>query len=130
MPSISLASAREMVADYLNKVETLAAGSRIRRIAPEALHSSMTGEQRTRYAIAIHQVLETTPERAISPDVLFRAADLAVSGETSNIEARVGLQPGTMNPVHYGHLSASLAAIIANTMDVVLLMSGGNVPDK
>ncbi len=119
-----------MVEDYIRKVQTLALGNSIRRITPTAIHSSMSSEQGARYALALREVLEMNREKAISPEVLFRAADQALCGETSSTEAHIGLQPGTMNPVHYGHVTASLAAILSDTLDLVLLMNAGAVPEK
>jgi nicotinic acid mononucleotide adenylyltransferase len=119
-----------MMEDYLRKVRTLALGKSIRRITPTAIHSSMSTEQGTRYLLAVREVLEMNREKAVSPEVLFRAAEQSLSGEASCTEAHIGLQPGTMNPVHYGHITASLAAIIVDRLDLVLLMNAGAVPEK
>jgi nicotinic acid mononucleotide adenylyltransferase len=126
----SSVSPQTMIANYSQDVEALAGKQRIRRLSPTAVFFAMSQAQQNQYALAIHRILELDNQKTVSPDVLFRAADLAVLGQTSETEARIGLQPGTMNPVHYGHISAALAAILAESLDLVILMTGANVPDK
>jgi guanylate kinase len=91
------------------------------------------------YLEAIKNELELRGEKTITPDILFDAADRALKDKKSEIKARIGLQPGTINPLTYGHITASLAGILGritstdknkNTKVMTLIANGGTVPDK
>jgi hypothetical protein len=116
--------------NLLQKVEERAATRSVKRPDTSTIHIAMTEAQKARYLSAILNVLLADDAKVITPNVLFRAADLAVAGEVSMGEAHIGLLPGTMNPIHYGHICASLAGIIVNELDTVILANGGAVPDK
>jgi nicotinamide mononucleotide adenylyltransferase len=90
----------------------------------------MSHEQRERYADAIVTVARSERVRAVTIPVLFAAADLAVAESCSDARASAGLQPGTFDPVHYGHITAALAALLGTELDGVVLAVGGEVPDK
>ncbi|MDO8969815.1 MAG: hypothetical protein Q7U74_03945, partial [Saprospiraceae bacterium] len=101
------------------------------------LRRQLTDNQKKVYLDAIKQVLKERGEKVITPDILFEAAKRATKDDYSTVKARVGLQPGTMNPLHYGHMTASLAGIIGrvhktdkNVKVMTLLANGGTVPDK
>ncbi|GAI46257.1 unnamed protein product, partial [marine sediment metagenome] len=69
-------------------------------------------------------------ESVVDPTILFEAAKRALQGRALTVKAKVALQPGTMNPLTYGHITASLASIIDKHIDKVILANGGTVPDK
>ncbi|MBU0633969.1 MAG: hypothetical protein KKB82_05650 [Candidatus Omnitrophica bacterium] len=101
------------------------------------LRYEMTQKQQAAYLDAIGQVLEKRGQKVVTPDILFEAAKIATKNDRSNLKARIGLQLGTMNPLHYGHITASLAGIIGrvqktdkNVKVMTLLANGGTVPDK
>lgn len=101
------------------------------------LRVELTKDRQAAYLAAIREVLGERNVKVITPDILFEAAKRATKNDHSTVKARVGLQPGTMNPLHYGHLSASLAGIIGrvqktdkNVKVMTLLANGGTVPDK
>lgn len=126
----SLAVPHTIFTSLLQQVEEWAATRTIKRPDTSTIHIAMTETQKARYMNAILNVLLSDDAKVVTPNILFRAADLAVAGEASMSEAHIGLLPGTMNPIHYGHICASLAGIIVNELDTVLLANGGTVPDK
>jgi nicotinic acid mononucleotide adenylyltransferase len=128
--SRSEAFARTVFIGLLHKVEERAAARAVRRPDVSTIHSAMTESQKGRYNHAILKVLGLQGAKVVTPNILFTAADMALDGEVSMSEAYIGLQPGTMNPIHYGHICASLAGILVNKLDTVLLANGGTVPDK
>lgn len=123
------ATGRESVESLLCKIEERAATQTRKRQDTSIIHTVMTEAQKSKYMQAISDNLSSA-ELKVTPDLLFYAADEAMANEVSNSEAHVGLQPGTMNPVHNGHISAALAGIFVNELDVVLLATGATVPDK
>ncbi|MBU1998810.1 MAG: hypothetical protein KKE64_04860, partial [Candidatus Omnitrophica bacterium] len=123
-------TARSVVQDYLSQVESLYKAGSINRLNHQTIRFFMTEAQKKNYMSAVRDVLRQRNASVITPDILFEAADMATKKDKSTITARIGLQPGTMNPLHYGHISASLAGIIANDLDMVILANGGTVPDK
>ncbi|MBU1087610.1 MAG: hypothetical protein KKD05_08885 [Candidatus Omnitrophica bacterium] len=105
----------------------------------EDLRIELTSERKAAYLAAIREVLKEKNVKVITPEILFEAAKRATKNDHSTVKARVNLQPGTMNPLHYGHLTASSAGIIGRvtTADknkqvkvMTLLANGGTVPDK
>ncbi|MGE5196902.1 MAG: hypothetical protein ACM3IL_00125, partial [Deltaproteobacteria bacterium] len=128
--SSSPITARSVVLDYLSRVERLHSEGSINKLNPYAVRFNMTQAQKDNYLAAIKKVLKEKKLTVITPEVLFEAADIATKDDKSSVEANIGLQPGTMNPLHYGHVSASLAGIITNNLNMVLLANGGTVPDK
>jgi nicotinic acid mononucleotide adenylyltransferase len=102
----------------------------LKKIDLFSVHISMTAAQRIRYMSAILKLMASRGLDALTPSVLFDAADIAIAGESSLTEARIGLLPGTMNPIHHGHLSTALAAVLAYDLNGVLLALGGAPSDK
>ncbi|MCP4580387.1 MAG: hypothetical protein GY839_02125 [candidate division Zixibacteria bacterium] len=126
----SRVSPRTLIADYLSRIVELTAAGAIKKLDRPSIRLAMTETQRARYMRAILDELFLQGAKVVTPDALFKAADTAIGCEASQIEARVGLQPGTMNPIHHGHVSASLTAIILKNLDMVALACSGAVPDK
>jgi nicotinic acid mononucleotide adenylyltransferase len=121
---------RRFLDSLLHKVEERAATRSSKRQDTSTIHTAMSEEQKSRYSQAILQTVLSGGSSVVTPDFLFDAADMAMADEISTSEAHVGLQPGTMNPIHNGHISASLASILVNDLDMVLLAAGATVPDK
>ncbi|MBU1087611.1 MAG: hypothetical protein KKD05_08890 [Candidatus Omnitrophica bacterium] len=121
---------RKTVEVYFDKVKQMEKDKEITKIDHEDIRFAMDKDQKDFYIAKIIEVMKTKKEEVITPAILFEAAALATENDHSDISARIGLQPGTMNPLHYGHISASLAGIISEKLDMVLLANGGTVPDK
>lgn len=94
------------------------------------LRAVMSGEQQREYGEAILAVGRDQEDKCITPALLRAAAEGAIASAPAAPPLRIGLQPGTFDPVHYGHLSMALAATIEDSLDGVLLSVGAEVPDK
>jgi hypothetical protein len=92
------------------------------------LHWRMSVAQCNRYRDAI--VAYSASNQVVTPETLLGAAYAAIGADTSSARFRVGLQPGTMNPVHVGHVSMALASLLDFDLQHVLMAPGGSVPDK
>ncbi|MCK5493282.1 MAG: hypothetical protein KAJ14_09245, partial [Candidatus Omnitrophica bacterium] len=121
---------KETVDAYLKKALGLLQEGTIQKLRLSDINFEMTSAQKDKYLQSIKNILEERNEEAVTPTILFQAAKAALEGEESTVTGKIGLQPGTMNPLHYGHVSASLAGIIGREIDAVLLANGGTVPDK
>jgi len=95
-----------------------------------AVRSELSDAEKVRYRSAIRYAATRRNVKMLTSAILFEAAEAALADETSATEGHIGILPGTMNPVHYGHLSASLAAVLTNHLNLVLLAGGGIPPDK
>jgi len=124
------ATGRAIVESLMYKLEERAATQTRKKQDASIIHTAMTEAQTSRYMQAILHNMSSAELKVVTPDLLFDAADKAIANEVSIIEAHVGLQPGTMNPVHNGHISVALAGILVNELDTVLLATGATVPDK
>jgi len=126
----SHASGRGIVKSLLCNIEERAATQSHTRQDTSVMHTAMTEAQKSCYSEAILQKMLSANLNVVTPDLLFDAADEAMANEVSTSDAHVGLQPGTMNPVHNGHISTALGGILVNELDTVLLAAGATVPDK
>jgi nicotinic acid mononucleotide adenylyltransferase len=111
-------------------VERSALAADLKRIDPSTIHTTMTDAQKAEYLRAVLEIIGSRGLTLISPDILFEAADVALAREVSPSQARVGILPGTMNPIHYGHIVVALGAILEHNLNLVLLAPGGALPDK
>ncbi|MGD9014793.1 MAG: HEAT repeat domain-containing protein, partial [Candidatus Omnitrophota bacterium] len=121
---------RQTKESYLARIAQLSSQGRVRTIPKDELRFEMTPEDIQRYFTAIREVLTERNQSVVNPEILFEAARRALEGRTSQVKARIALQPGTMNPLTYGHITAGLAAIIDKQINRVILANGGTVPDK
>ncbi|MGD9015559.1 MAG: glycogen/starch synthase, partial [Candidatus Omnitrophota bacterium] len=123
---------RQTKESYLARIAQLSSQGRVRTIPKDELRFEMTPEDIQRYFISIREVLTERKQSVVNPEILFEAAKraLAIVGRASQVEARIAVQPGTMNPLTYGHITAGLAAIIDKQINRVILVNGGTVPDK
>jgi hypothetical protein len=94
------------------------------------LRTGMSEVDRARFRRAIVDCAASSNAHVVTPEILFAAAERAIGGECCRAEARVGLQPGTLNPVHDGHLMAAVAGALSEDLDLVLLACGGTVLGK
>ena len=124
------ANGRGIVESLLCQIHKRAATQNHKTQDASTIYMAMTDAQQSRYMQAILQMTSSAELDVVTPDLLFDAADQALANEASASEAHVGLQPGTMNPVHKGHISAALAGIVVDELDFVLLATGATVPDK
>ncbi|MBN1700087.1 MAG: hypothetical protein JW881_21430 [Spirochaetales bacterium] len=65
--------------------------------------------------------------------ILHEAAEAASrhhNDEICSSSAYVGIMPGSFDPVHYGHITAALNAVVQLKLDGVLFLIGGTVPEK
>ncbi|OQX54920.1 MAG: hypothetical protein B5M53_05190, partial [Candidatus Cloacimonas sp. 4484_209] len=115
---------------YLEEIKDLSTKNKIHSLDPKQINFQITTEQENAYLKAIKEILQTEGEKVITPELLFKAAEIATKDCKSTVEAKIGLQPGTMNPLTYGHITASLGGIIGQELDAVILANGGTVPNK
>lgn len=89
------------------------------------------------YKGIINQLLEKHNRTKVDAELLFTAADMLstriANPGTSNYI--FGLRPGSDDPIHFGHISAGLAAILhlrSGNIPIngVIFATGGKVPDK
>ncbi|MBU4342512.1 MAG: hypothetical protein KKG21_00705 [Candidatus Omnitrophica bacterium] len=92
--------------------------------------SPYSRSEREEYLEAIKKVLNESDEKIANPEILKRAAEIALKGKQSSIEGKMGLQGGTFNPLTYGHITASLGGMISEELNGVVIANGGTIPDK
>jgi starch synthase len=135
----SIATGLKLKDEYVDKLEELKQQGKITPIEDPAdeLNVQMSQDQQNAYMREIKNVLSEQGKNEITPEILFEAARRATVNDKSTAQARVCLQPGTMNPLHYGHITASLAGIITQVNEtdkdkkvLTLLANGGTVPEK
>ncbi|MFA5091001.1 MAG: DUF4922 domain-containing protein, partial [Candidatus Omnitrophota bacterium] len=115
---------------YLKQLYLLEQQGDIHNISASSLRLEMNEKDMELYLAVIEKVLNEQGIAQITPAILFEAARRSLAGRISTLRARIALQPGTMNPLTYGHITAALAAIIDQRLDRVILANGGTVPDK
>ncbi|PIU39768.1 MAG: hypothetical protein COT00_05240, partial [Candidatus Omnitrophica bacterium CG07_land_8_20_14_0_80_50_8] len=115
---------------YLTEINGRAAQGELSSLPNEAIRFDMDETDEAWYLQAIRNEMALSGETVITPGLLFRAAKQAIGDKVSTAEGRIGLQPGTMNPLTYGHMTASLAAILGQDLNAVIMANGGTVPDK
>ena len=75
-------------------------------------------------------VIEKDKIRVVTADILREAASRALPQVRSTVAGKVGLLPGTLNPVSYANLTLATAGIIDGDLNGVIVANGGLVPEK
>ncbi len=92
---------------------------------------SMSHQQGEQYKQEVMRLLTAKGLTCVTPDILFEAAINSIrEEETSKIEGRIALQPGSMNPYTNGHLSVSLAGILSADLGGAIVATAGLIPEK
>ncbi len=103
----------------------------LQQVDGEAIKRQIPPEQQVEYLHSIRDLRIQRDLCALSPGLFFDAADNALDRHArTGTSARIGILPGTMNPPHWGHIAAAIAAIIDLKLNAVLLAPCGIVPDK
>ncbi|MFH2146065.1 MAG: glycosyltransferase [Candidatus Omnitrophota bacterium] len=88
---------------------------------------SPTEKEGNEYLIAINEILKESGKDTVDLELLQEAAKKVLSGRQSEIKGKMGLLAGTFNPLTYGHITASLAGMISEGLEGVVISNNGDI---